>query len=294
MISGKYIDLHVHTNYSDGFDSIKEVLRKAKENNVGYISLVEHYNVSSYNEACQLAGDDIVVIPGIELGADMSKYFVPGQKNKHICHLLGYYISKDICKLLDKYELDRYECVTNTISLLNSQGIEIDLADVIANARDKKSIGRFDIALTLKALGYSKAATEAYGKYLDHNGKSYVQRKKLEPEDLVRAIRKYGGVPVLAHPKSLRLPKEELDVFIEKLVKAGLCGIEVYNPNNSEAKRKELLEYCEKYDLIPTCGSDYHGGNRKPKIEIGRGIKDNLLIDDKSIIEGLERKRKEI
>ena len=294
MISGKYIDLHVHTNYSDGFDSIKEVLRKAKENNVGYISLVEHYNVSSYSEACQLAGDDIVVIPGIELGADMSKYFVPGQKNKHICHLLGYYISKDICKLLDKYELDRYECVTNTISLLNSQEIEIDLADVIANARDKKSIGRFDIALTLKALGYSKTATEAYGKYLDHNDKSYVQRKKLEPEDLVRAIRKYGGVPVLAHPKSLRLPKEELDVFIEKLVKAGLCGIEVYNPNNSEAKRKELLEYCEKYDLIPTCGSDYHGGNRKPMIEIGRGIKDNLLIDDKSIIEGLERKRKEI
>ena len=294
MISGKYIDLHVHTNYSDGFDSIKEVLRKAKENNVGYISLVEHYNVSSYNEACQLAGDDIIVIPGIELGADMSKYFVPGQKNKHICHLLGYYISKDICKLLDKYELDRYECVTNTISLLNSQGIKIDLADVIANARDKKSIGRFDIALTLKALGYSKTATEAYGKYLDHNDKSYVQRKKLEPEDLVRAIRKYGGVPVLAHPKSLRLPKEELDVFIEKLVKAGLCGIEVYNPNNSEAKRKELLEYCEKYDLIPTCGSDYHGGNRKPKIEIGRGINDNLLIDDKSIIEGLERKRKEI
>ena len=86
----------------------------------------------------------------------------------------------------------------------------------------------------------------------------------------------------------------KLDVFIEKLVKAGLCGIEVYNPNNSEAKRKELLEYCEKYDLIPTCGSDYHGGNRKPKIEIGRGINDNLLIDDKSIIEGLERKRKEI
>ena len=294
MISGKYIDLHVHTNYSDGFDSIKEVLRKAKENNVGYISLVEHYNVSSYSEACQLAGDDIVVIPGIELGADMSKYFVPGQKNKHICHLLGYYISKDICKLLDKYELDRYECVTKTISLLNSQGIKIDLADVIANARDKKSIGRFDIALTLKALGYSKTATEAYGKYLDHNDKSYVQRKKLEPEDLVRAIRKYGGVPVLAHPKSLRLPKEELDVFIEKLVKAGLCGIEVYNPNNSEAKRKELLEYCEKYDLIPTCGSDYHGGNRKPIIEIGKGINNNLLVDDKSIIKRLERKRKEL
>ena len=143
-------------------------------------------------------------------------------------------------------------------------------------------------------MGYSKTATQAYGEYLDHNGKSYVQRKKLEPDELVRAIRKYGGVPVLAHPKSLRLPKEELDVFIEKLVKAGLCGIEVYNPNNSEAKRKELLEYCEKYDLIPTCGSDYHGGNRKPIIEIGKGINNNLLVDDKSIIKRLERKRKEL
>ena len=291
MMSGKFIDLHVHTNYSDGFDSIEEVLKKARENNVGVISLVEHYNVSSYKEACQLAGDDIIVIPSIEIGADMSKYNVAGQKNKHVCHMLGYYISKDICKLLDQYELDRYECVTTTIELLNSQGIKITLEDVIANARDKKSIGRFDIALTLKALGYSKTATQAYGEYLDHNGKSYVQRKKLEPEELVKAIREYGGVPVLAHPKSLRLPNEELDVFIEKLVSAGLAGIEVYNPNNSEAKRKELLEYCQKYDLIPTCGSDYHGGNRKPVIEIGKGINGNLQIDDMSMVKRLERKR---
>lgn len=104
----------------------------------------------------------------------MSKY---PKTRKHVCHILGYYISKDICKLLDIYEIDRYECVVKTLELLNEQHIKIKIEDVIENARDKKSIGRFDIARTLKKLGYTKSTSEAYGKYLDHGGKSYVQRK---------------------------------------------------------------------------------------------------------------------
>ncbi|MGN1012868.1 MAG: PHP domain-containing protein [Clostridia bacterium] len=278
----KFIDLHVHTKYSDGFDSIDEVIAKAKENNVGVISLTEHYNLSSYKIACELAGDDIEVIPGIEIGADMSKY---SKDKKHVCHILGYFISKDICKLLDIYELDRYECVVKTIKFLNSHGVDIELEDVIENARDKKSIGRFDIALTLKKLKYTKTASEAYGKYLDH---CYVQRKKLTPVQLVRKIREYGGVAVLAHPKSLRFTEDFEEKFIEELVDAGLGGIEVYNPNNGELKREQLLQYCEKYDLVPTVGSDYHGGKRKPVIEIGKGIGNNLEISDLSIISRLK------
>lgn len=280
----KFIDLHVHTNYSDGFDTIEEVLKKAKENNVGVISLTEHYNLSSYKTACELAGDDIEVIPGIEIGTDMSKY---SKEKKHVCHILGYFISKDICKLLDVYELDRYECVVNTIKYLNNNGIDITLSDVIENARDRKSIGRFDIALALKKLKYTKTASEAYGKYLDH---CYVKRKKLTPEELVKEIVKYGGVAVLAHPKSLRFDKEEEEQFIASLVEAGLGGIEVYNPNNGEKKREDLLNYCNKYNLIPTVGSDYHGGKRKPVIEIGKGIENNLKISDYTIVERLKKK----
>jgi hypothetical protein len=287
-MSEKFIDLHVHTDFSDGFDSIESVLKKAKENNVGVISLTEHYNLSSYKIACEIAGDDIEVIPGIEIGADMSKY---SKDKKHICHILGYFISKDICKLLDMYELDRYKCVVDTIRLLNNQGINITIEDVIENARDKKSIGRFDIAKTLKKLGYTKSTSEAYGKYLDHGGKSYVQRKKLTPVELVKKIQEYGGVAVIAHPKSLRLSKEEEETFIKELVDAGLGGIEVYNPNNGQAKREELLEYCKKYNLVPTVGSDYHGGKRKPVIEIGKGINDNLLVSDMNIIKMLKDKR---
>lgn len=291
-MSEKCIDLHVHTNFSDGFDSIEKVLKEAKENNVGVISLTEHYNVSSYKIATELAGADIEIIPGIEIGADMSKY--PKTRKQHVCHILGYYISKDICKLLDMYEIDRYNCVVKTLELLKEQKIKIGIEDVIANSRDKKSIGRFDIARTLKKLGYTKSTSEAYGKYLDHGGNSYVKRQKLIPTELVKKIREYGGVPVLAHPKSIRLEKSEEEVFIKELVNAGLCGIETYTPNHKEMRKEEFLEYCRNYNLVPTVGSDYHGGKRQPVIEIGKGINNNLNITDKNVVSMLKQKKQEI
>ena len=286
----KFIDLHVHTNYSDGFDSIEEVLKKAIENNVGVISFTEHYNISSYKVACELAGEDIEVIPGIEIGTDMSKY---SDGKKHVCHILGYYVSNDICKLLDIYELDRFNCVKSTLKLLNQNNIDISINDVLENAKDSKSIGRFDIAVTMVKMGYVKTVQEAYGKYLDHGGSSYVKRKKLSPTDLIKKIQEYGGVAVLAHPRSLRFSPQKEEQFIKELVDAGLSGIEVYNPHNSTKCRKRLLTYCKKYNLIPTVGSDYHGGKREPKVYVGYGIENNLKITDLSIISKLkERKEK--
>lgn len=73
----KVIDLHVHSNYSDGFDSVETVIQKAKNNNVGVISLVEHYNISSFKRAKEVAKEDMLVIPGIEIGTDMSFLGVP-------------------------------------------------------------------------------------------------------------------------------------------------------------------------------------------------------------------------
>lgn len=71
-------------------------------------------------------------------------------------------------------------------------------------------------------------------------------------------------------------------------------GIEVYNPNNRALRKEEFLEYCKKYNLVPTVGSDYHGGKRKPVIEIGKGINENLCITDMSIVSMLKEKKQEI
>lgn len=285
----KYIDLHVHTNFSDGFDDIATALKKAKDNNVGVISFTEHYNLSSFLIAKHYAQNDIEVIPGIEIGADMSS--IASGKN-HICHMLGYYVSNSIQTLLDQYELDRYDCAIKSLELLKKKGINISIQDVIIYARDRKSIGRYDIAIALANLGFANSPQEAYGLYLDHNGACYVNRNKLEPCELVKAIIEHGGVPVLAHPKSLHINDDNKREFIRILKEAGLCGIEVYNPNNTQEQRDFFLKLCDEFDLIPTVGSDYHGGNRKPEILIGRGIDDNLCISNMEIIEQLKTKKK--
>lgn len=283
----KFIDLHVHTNFSDGFDDIPMAMKKARENNVGVISFTEHYNLASFYIAREYAGN-IDVIPGIEIGADMSSF---SDGKKHICHILGYYVSDSICALLDEYEMDRHECVLKTLELLKKQRIDLSMEQVEYIARDKKSIGRYDIALALSYYNYVRTPQEAYGRYLDYRGKSYVQRNKLSPTELIIKISEYGGVPVLAHPKSLRLNTELERKFIEELVNAGLKGIEVYNPFNSPEKREYYNEFCKLYNLIPTVGSDYHGGKRKPEVLIGLGINNNLCISDMEIVKRLKKEK---
>ncbi len=281
----KFIDLHVHTNCSDGFDDIATVIRKARKNNVKVISITEHYNISSLRLAKRYAKGHIEVIPGIEIGADMSEY---GEGRKHVCHILGYFVSDSIYLLLDRYEIHRRECVEKTLELLREQNIKLSISNIEFVARDKSSIGRYDIALALSYYGYVCSPQEAYGKYLNYHCSGFVRRKKLGPEQLVRAIINFGGVPVLAHPKSLRLsPKTECR-FIKKLSDAGLKGIEVYNPNNTYEQRQHYLKLCELYNLIPTAGSDYHGGDRKPEILIGLGIDNNLCISDMEIVERIK------
>ena len=151
--------------------------------------------------------------------------------------MLGYYIPYDISKVLDKYEIDRANCVAETLKILNRLGIAISYEDVLEYARDKSSVGRFDIARALKGMGYVKSKNEAYGIYLDHGGKSYVKRNKLTPFELTKKIRECGGVPVLAHPKSLRFNDDELYPFIKKLAESGLCG-----------QLKLDIVYCERVE----------------------------------------------
>ena len=251
------IDLHVHSNCSDGFDDVSKIIETAKNNNIKYLSFTEHYNVASYKLASDMAGNELEIIKGIEIGANMINYY--NNNSKHICHILAYYISNDIYKLLDLYEVDRYKCVLQTLKLLNANKIFINISDVLKYSRNANSVGRYDIAVTLKELGYVKSINEAYGKYLDYKEKGYVKRDKLDPFKLIEKIIEYGGVPVLAHPRSLRMKSEEEIKFIEKLIDVGLCGIEVYNPNNSIESRNRYLKLCEKHCLVPTVGSDYHG-----------------------------------
>ena len=285
-----YIDLHVHSNYSDGRKSLEYIKDKAFENNIQVISLSEHYNLSSYHDFRRLVNRQIEVIPSTELSASLIEY---GFSKKHICHIVAYYPTEKIYSILDYYELSRDKCVKKTLELLKKQGVEISYTDVKKVARNKESIGRFDIAIALSRKGLAPNPESAYGIFFDENSPVYIDREKLPPGELIKKIIICKGVPVLVHPKSLRLNNDDFVSFISELKSFGLCGIEVYNPHNTPEMIKFYEDVCREFELIKTVGTDYHGRPNE-NVEIGLGIENNLCINDYSIIRNLKKRKKEL
>ena len=286
----KYIDLHVHSNYSDGKHSLEYIAKKAIENSVNTLSLAEHYNLSSYHKFRRIVGKSIEVIPSTELSASLTSY---GLSRKHICHFVAYYPTDKIYEILDFYEISRNKCVKKTIEVLKKQGINISYTDVLSVSRDKSSVGRFDIAIALHRKGLAPTPESAYGRFFDENSPVYIDREKMSPEELIKKIILCKGVPVLVHPKSLKLNNSDFVSFISELKGYGLCGIEVYNPHNSEEMTHFYNDVCDDYKLIKTVGTDYHGRSND-NIEIGYGINNNLCISDYSIVENLKQVKKSL
>lgn len=289
MYTNGYIDLHVHSTASDGKKSPEEVIDIAIQNGVSVISLTEHYNLGSYKSAKMAAQDRLEVIPGIEIGSTL----IPlGYSKKHICHIAAYYPNYNICKILDEYELSREKCVRRTIEKLKKY-VPISYNKVKKFARNKNSIGRFDIAIALYKLGYANDPTSAYGEYLDTGKSCYVDRMKQSPEELIKNIRQVNGVPVLVHPKSLRLNLEDTFNLLIKFKAYGLEGIEAYNPHHTTEQTNAYLDIAKELSLVTTVGSDYHA-RKDQDIEIGLGIDNNLKVNDYSMITELKKRQNKV
>lgn len=262
-----YIDLHVHSNASDGKLSVQNIIKIAKTSNIKAIAFAEHYNMGSYNLAKELAYDTLEVIPAVEIGASLANL---GMSKNHVCHILAYYPSYKICNILDTYEKSRDMCVKKTLKKLQNS-ILLSYHDVVKYARNKESVGRFDIAIALYKKGYAKSPVAAYGQFLELGKAFYVEREKLDVISLIQKIRAINGVPVIAHPKSLKLNFDNMFNLLCTLKSAGLEGIEVYNPYNTQEQRQDLLKLCNFFGLLPTCGSDFHGIANKG-VRLGTGI----------------------
>ena len=285
-----YIDLHVHSNYSDGKRSLQYIKDKCIENNVSTIALAEHYNMSSFVEFRRLVNKQIEVIPAIEISASLLSF---GLSKKHVCHIVAYFPSTKIYSILDHYELSRDKCVKRTLELLKKEGIKISYRDVVKYATDKSSIGRFDIAKALCALGHASTPAKAYSKFFDLNSPIYIDREKMQVDELIQNILLCKGLPVLVHPKSLRLNESNFISFITKLKEFGLVGIEAFNCHNTKEQMDFYKSACDQFNLIATVGSDYHG-RKNENVEIGLGMNNNLMIDNYSIVRALKKKEKEL
>jgi predicted metal-dependent phosphoesterase TrpH len=244
------VDLHAHTNASDGEHSPEELVAIARERGVGVLGIADHDTVAGLERAMVAAAQpgDIEIIPGAELSTDWEKREI---------HVLAYMLDhRDpaVNALVDKFREGRLGRAQKILAKLDALGVQIELGQVAAIAGDA-AIGRPHIARAMVESGQVATVQEAFDKYLASAKPAYVEYESATPFQAVEMIRRVGGVPVLAHPR-------EVARIIPDLVKVGLVGIEVYYAEYDEDSRRELSEIARQYGLIKTGGSDFHGLNR--------------------------------
>lgn len=172
-------------------------------------------------------------------------------------HMLGYNMDfSDEGFIAEMSKIAEYRNVRNEqiVQKLHENGIDIDL-DKLNNGG---SVGRGGMAREIVSLGYCKTVAEVFDKYLGVDKCCYVQAKRLTPVEAIQLVLRYGGIPVLAHPKQLHLPLNEFEKFVKPLVLAGLGGIEAEYFTHNIYERKFYTKMAKKYKLIVTGGSDFH------------------------------------
>ncbi|MDK2932726.1 MAG: 3,5-nucleoside bisphosphate phosphatase [Clostridiales bacterium] len=259
----KYIDLHTHTIASDGSMTPSQLVQYAAQKHLAAIAITDHDTVKGVEEAVvQGKQSNIEVIPGVEISVDFE-----GEM-----HILGYFIDVEspiLNNTLERLKTFRKQRNPQIIQKLNELGIEITMAEVQRKA-NSEIIGRPHIADVMIQKGYISSIDEAFDKYLDKGKPAYVKKQKLLPKEGIELIKQAGGFAVLAHPIYLEEEGVELEILLKQLIQYGLDGIEAYYSEYTKGTQNKYLAIANKYNLIVTGGSDFHG-KTKPKLDLGTG-----------------------
>ena len=262
------IDLHSHTNESDGSASPPELLDIARRVGVGILAITDHDTLAGYDRALPIAtAAGIDLICGIELSAKL---------NGHSAHLLGYFLKdgelRAFREWIKELQSSRRERNIRLAARLRELGIDLTIEE--AEARGRAITGRPHFAQLIVEKGYAATIQEAFDQYLDAAAPGYVQRKEPEFFDAIKEVRKAGGIASLAHPVRLRSDVAEV---LPQLSESGLNAIEAYHTDHTPADTQLFLSLAKRYDLLVTGGSDFHG-TAKPDVELGKGRGGNLQI----------------
>ena len=262
----RFIDLHTHSVASDGSWKADDLVRECARIGLAAMSLTDHDTTAAISEAVS-AGKQVglEVIPGIEISG---KFDTSGT-----LHILGYFLDpadEALQKGLEGFRSARDTRNPKIIDKLRGCGMDITYEEVIAEANGAV-VGRPHIASVLLQKNYVRSVDEAFEKYLRRGGRAYVEKDTLPPEHAIGLIRAAGGVPVLAHPTFLYLKGAKEEKFFQRLVDAGLGGVETYYSRHSQDETRHYLDMAKRFDLAPTGGSDFHG-KTKPEIQLGTGF----------------------
>ena len=280
----KYIDLHVHSSFSDGTDTPAELVRSALNAGLSAFALTDHDTTAGISEAQAAlldagASDILRLIPGVEISA--------AYKDRDI-HILGLFIDPDNTALSAALQIARDNRIQRNhkmLQLLCDAGYPMTEAELRQDS-DEACIGRMHFANALVARGYAKNTQDVFQRFIGTDCPYYVPRNYITPEDAIALIRGAGGLAILAHPLLYRLERTELEQLVTRLASIGLCGLEAIYTVNSAEDEQYVRTLASHNHLLISGGSDYHGAN-KPHISIGIG-RGNLRIPE-SILTTLEQ-----
>jgi 3',5'-nucleoside bisphosphate phosphatase len=252
----KFVDLHLHTHFSDGTYSPEELVGEAARQGLAALALTDHDTVEGCAptaQACAAAG--IEFVPGTELTAE---------QEDHELHILGYLFDTRNPLLLaetGKFQGVRQNRIREMVSRLNQMGVPLEAEGVFALA-NCRAPGRPHIARALVQAGLCASLDEAFERFLKKNRPAWVPKFKMSAPDAIELIHQAGGVAVMAHPGLNRA-----DELIPSLVDAGLDGLECFHTKHSSATAQHYLLLAQRFDLLVTGGSDCHGISKgKPLI----------------------------
>ena len=253
------IDLHTHSNASDGTDSPSELIDKAISKGLDLIALTDHDTVGGWDEAITaLKNHESNSKLELVLGSEVS---CQGEDGTSI-HMLGLLFDPNYAPLISEFEKTRENRVTRMsriISRLNEAGIEITIEEVNAQKRGDATLGRPHLADALVARGHVASREEAFNLFLHNGSKFYINHYSPSPEVAIRLIKEAGGVAVIAHPLASRSGRKIDLGTLNQLIQAGLDGIEVDHRDHNEMERSELMRLAIEHNLVVTGSSDYHG-----------------------------------
>lgn len=274
-----YIDLHVHSNASDGTMAPEEVVAYAASKGLKALALTDHDTVDGIAKAKQAASiNPIELIPGIELSCFYEDTEI---------HILGFFVDETSPVLLEGLKhLVHIRQVRNEgmLSRFKEDGFQITMEDLIHGNPDTV-ITRAHFARVLTEKGYASSMSRAFDRYLRYGGRYCSRKEVVTPAQAMRLLTRSGAWPCLAHPMQYHMGYRQLEELITQLKAMGLRGLEVYHSSQNPYQSSKLREIARRYDLLPSGGSDFHGMN-KPDIDIGTGrgglrISELLLQDIK-------------
>ena len=281
------IDLHTHTNESDGTCTPLELVDRALAMGLEALGISDHDTFAGYDQAVEPArAYSLDLVCAIELSARLES----GGARRRTVHLLGYFLhqppSLEFRAWLGELQAARRERNVRLIAKLRSLGAEIELSEVEQIGRTLT--GRPHFARVLIHKGYATDWEEAFRKYLGESAPGFVEREAPEVPTGIQRILSAGGLPVLAHPVRLGIRNATAEEsVISELCDAGLKGIEIYHSDHSDSDQVRYREIAKKFGLAVTGGSDFHG-DVKPGVALGTGVSGGLSIP-RSVLDELRR-----